>query len=329
MSSASSINKSSQSTEVEYRPDMPVEWLEYNKLNPRHTALISEEELKLDELCSSILEVGGIIVPLVVYPKNDKFIVLDGERRLRAARKLKMKTVPVNIVPRQLSDADNLSRMFNIHMQREQWNTAARAVSLGKLKEFLPGVNEEQLKTMAGMSDGEYDNAQRILSFSHELRVKAVAGELNPNYLVEMAKALENLRRYYPDIVKKHGRDYIIEKWISKVSKKIIKNNTHFRFIGRICKQLADDKARNLIERIIKDDNFGLEEAWDEAEEEMAADMTDIFESKCGKFINDLHQLPITRQSPTEIKELKIILEKVFAEIQNKLKMIDEWKGSQ
>lgn len=328
MSNTNVSSKNPQSVEVEYKPDMPVDRLEYNKLNPRRTDLIPEEELNLDELCSSILEVGGIIVPLVVFPEDSKFIVLDGERRLRAARKLKMKTVPVNIVPRRLSDPENLSRMFNIHMQREQWNSAARAVSLGRLAELLPGVSEEQLKTMAGMKNGEYDNAQRILSFSHELQDRAVAGELNPNYLVEMAKALEQLKKYYPDLLKKFGRDYIIGKWISKISKKVIKNNTHFRFIGRICRRVADDKARDLLVRTIDDDRFGLEEAWDEAEEEMAMDITDIFESKCNKFINDLHQLPVSRQSPIEMKELKSILGKVFAEVQSKLKAIEKWKGN-
>ena len=328
MSSSKVSEKSSQSAEVMYEPHMPVDQLKFNDLNPRHTDLIPEEELKLDELCSSILEVGGIIVPLVVFPEDGKFVVLDGERRLRAAKKLKMLTVPVNIIPKRLTDSENLSRMFNIHMQREQWNTAARAVSLGRLKNLLPGISEEQIKTMAGMSDGEYDNALRILSFSSDLQNNAVTGELNPNYLVEMAKALENLNRYCPDLVKKYGRDHIIEKWVSKISRKVIRNNTHFRFVGRICRRLAYDKARNLIERLVEDDSYRFEQAWDEAEEEIVADWTDILESKCEKFTNDLRQLPIGRQSSAEMKEIKRILEKVLAEVQRKLKEIDKWKGT-
>jgi len=308
--------------EIEYRPDVPIDKLKYNPLNPRLTKLISEEELKLDELCSSILQVGGILVPLVVYRRNDEFIVLDGERRLRAAKKLNMPTVPVNIIPRTLSDPENLSSMFNIHLQREQWNAAARAVSLGRLEELLPELGEYQIQALTGMELVEYRNSKRILSFSKELQNKAVTGELNPNYLIEMAKALENLERYYQDILEEYGKNSIIDKWISKIDRKIIKNNTLFRIVGRICRQSTKDTATELIKRLIEDENYKFEAAWDEAEEEHAMNMTEIFKSRCERFAGDVQQFKIKTQSPAEIKEIREVLERVILEVQRKLKEI-------
>jgi len=316
MSANTSILKISKIT---YKPDMPVDKLEFNPLNPRLTKLIPEEELKLDELCNSILEVGGILVPLVVFPKNDKYVVLDGERRLRAAKKLNMRVVPVNIIPKALNDYENLSRMFNIHLQREQWNTAARAISLGKLEKLLPNVSEDQIRAMTGMGRTEYRNAKRILSFPEELQNRAVKGELNPNYLIEMAKALENLEKYYPEILEEYGRDLIIKKWISKIDRRIVKNNTLFRIVGRICRNLSEKKATELIKRLIEEDNYKFEDAWDEAEEEIASDLVDLFKLRCEKFINDLKQFKINRQSPTEIIEIRKVLERILSEVQKKL----------
>lgn len=311
-----------RASEITYDPDMPIEKLEYNTLNPRLTALIPEEELKLDELCNSILEVGGILVPLVVFPQNDKFVVLDGERRLRAAKKLNMPTVPVNIIPRALNDSDNLSRMFNIHMQRERWNTAARAISLGKLEFLLPQMSQSQIESITGMDSNEYRNAQRILSFPEEVRKRAVAGQLNPNYLIEMAKAIENLERYYPEILKEYGKDLVIDKWLSKIDRKIVKNNTLFRIIGRICRNATEDKATELVKRLVEEDDYKFEDAWDEVEEELAMGLVDIFKSRCEKFVTDLRQFTKQRQSPDEIREIQELLEKVLSEVQRILKEI-------
>lgn len=318
----SSATPTEQLGEIKYNPKMPVDKLVFNKLNPRLTSLIPEEELKLDELCNSILEVGGIIVPLVVFPKDDKFVVLDGERRLRAAKKLGMKTVPANIISVSLDDSQNLSRMFNIHLQREQWNAAARAVSLGKLEELLPGVSKSEIQTLAGMKDEEYGNAKRILFFPKALQEKAVSGQLNPNYLTEMSKALDSLERYYPKILKHYGKDRIIEKWMDKIDRKKIRNNTHFRIIGRICRNLSEEKAVKLIERLIEDRDYRFDEAWDEAEEELAADFIGIFESRCNRFVTDLQQFPVSRQSSAEIGAIREALKNVLNEVQKKIEQL-------
>jgi ParB/RepB/Spo0J family partition protein len=319
----SSALPTEQLGEIKYNPRMPVSKLVFNVLNPRLTSIVPEEELKLDELCNSILEVGGIIVPLVVFQRNDgKFVVLDGERRLRAAIKLGMKSVPVNIIAQPLDDSQNLARMFNIHLQREQWNAAARAVSLGKLKELLPKKSESEIQTLAGMKGNEYVNANRILQFSQALQEKAVSGQLNPNYLIEMSKALDSLERYYPIILKRYGRNQIIDKWTDKIYRRKIKNNTHFRIVGRICRSLSQEKAVKLIERLIEDGEYRFDEAWNEAEEELAADFTSIFESRCRRFMIDLRQFPVSRQSPSEIESIRETLKDVLNEVRMKIEQL-------
>lgn len=60
--------------------------------NPEQPRLVFDEA-ELDGLTSSIKE-HGILQPLVVTPHNDKYYIIAGERRWRAAKKAGLKTVP-------------------------------------------------------------------------------------------------------------------------------------------------------------------------------------------------------------------------------------------
>ena len=82
--------------------------------NPQNPRLLFEPEPMMI-LRKSISEVG-ILVPLLVYQRasDQKYIILDGERRWRCAIELDMKEVPVNIIP-EPSTVQNILTMFNIH----------------------------------------------------------------------------------------------------------------------------------------------------------------------------------------------------------------------
>jgi ParB/RepB/Spo0J family partition protein len=117
-----------------------------NLYNPREK--ISRREVT--EIRDSIKEMGGILVPLVVFEKNGKFVLLDGERRWRAAKELskydpKYKEVPANIVSGPLSKNDNIRTMFNIHMERQQWSTSAIAETIGVLFQLNPDMTTKEL----------------------------------------------------------------------------------------------------------------------------------------------------------------------------------------
>ena len=59
-----------------------------NKYNPREEKAFKN----LDDIISSIEDMGGILVPILVYEKGpNKYIILDGERRWRASKYLSKK----------------------------------------------------------------------------------------------------------------------------------------------------------------------------------------------------------------------------------------------
>ena len=98
----------------------------------------SRRKRTVDRLAESI-DQEGILVPLVVYedPEQEgKYILIDGERRLRCALTLGLQTVPA-VVTSPRSKRENLVQMFNIHLIREPWQDMPTAWALAKLIDEL------------------------------------------------------------------------------------------------------------------------------------------------------------------------------------------------
>lgn len=103
---------------------------------------------RLAELMASIKE-HGIINPLVVEDyKNGQYLLVDGERRYRAAKELKLKEVPVLITP-PMSSQDRLVRQFHLQEQHQDWTATEKAVAIGQLAEELKMSVSELAKLLA------------------------------------------------------------------------------------------------------------------------------------------------------------------------------------
>lgn len=91
---------------------------------------------RLAELISSIKE-HGIMNPLVVeaHPSGE-YLLVDGERRYRAAQELKLKKVPV-ITVKPMNTVDRLVKQFHIQEQHEGWTSTEKAVAIGQLAEDM------------------------------------------------------------------------------------------------------------------------------------------------------------------------------------------------
>jgi ParB family chromosome partitioning protein len=91
----------------------------------------------------------GIINPLVVEDyKNGNYLLVDGERRFRAATELKLKDVPVIVTP-PMSATDRLVRQFHLQEQHQSWTATEKAVVIGQLAEELKMTVGELAKLLA------------------------------------------------------------------------------------------------------------------------------------------------------------------------------------
>ena len=139
--------------------------------NPRQPR-VQFDAGELDELAASIRE-HGIIQPLIVSPgKNNGFILIAGERRLQAAKKAGLKTVPV--ITRQASDRQHLELALIENVQRADLGPLEEADAYQHLVQDF-GLSQEQVAERVGKSRVAVTNTLRLLGLSQ--RVKQALAE--------------------------------------------------------------------------------------------------------------------------------------------------------
>src|SRR5438046_1575760 len=105
--------------------------VERNPENPRIIFRSAEFEDLLESIC-----VHGFLVPISVYRKGKRFVLIDGERRWRCSLKLNKPTIPA-LVQDEPTPLENLLKMFNIHWLREQWDLLTIALKLPRIIDLL------------------------------------------------------------------------------------------------------------------------------------------------------------------------------------------------
>jgi len=139
--------------------------------NPRQPR-VQFDAGELDELAASIRE-HGIIQPLIVSPgKNNGFILIAGERRLQAAKKAGLQTVPV--ILRQASDRQHLELALIENVQRADLGPLEEADAYQQLIQDF-GLSQEQVAERVGKSRVAVTNTLRLLGLSQ--RVKQALAE--------------------------------------------------------------------------------------------------------------------------------------------------------
>jgi ParB family chromosome partitioning protein len=134
---------------------LPLDQITTSPLQPREEF---RNEL-LQELVESIRE-RGIIQPLIVRRVGDKYELIAGERRWRAARELRLADAPAII--RQASDREVLELALVENLQREDLNPIEEAGAYARLHRDF-GLTQEEISKRVGKSRASVANAMRLL----------------------------------------------------------------------------------------------------------------------------------------------------------------------
>jgi ParB family transcriptional regulator, chromosome partitioning protein len=130
------------------------------------------KEDKLEELALSIRH-NGIIQPLVVRRNGDRFQLIAGERRWRAAQRASLHRVPCIIKEVPEDSVLELSLIENI--QREELNPIEEANAFKKLLETRE-LTQEELANRVGKDRSSITNSLRLLKLPLEIQ-RMVEGE--------------------------------------------------------------------------------------------------------------------------------------------------------
>lgn len=132
-------------------------------------------EVALDDLKASI-KAHGIVQPLIVTRLGDRYQLIAGERRLRAAKGLGLPTVPVIVRAAERQHQLELALVENI--QRANLNAIEEAVAYQRLVgEF--NLTQDALSQRVGKSRPVIANTLRLLSLPQEIQ-RAVASDKIP-----------------------------------------------------------------------------------------------------------------------------------------------------
>lgn len=142
----------------EHVVQLPVELIDPSPYQPR--TVFSDD--KLEELCQTI-RTHGIIQPIVVRKKGDRYELIAGERRLRAVKKLELESIPG--IVREFNDSQAASMALIENLQREGLTAIEEAIAYRQLID-LHGLTQESLAQRLGKGQSTIANKLRLLALS-------------------------------------------------------------------------------------------------------------------------------------------------------------------
>jgi ParB family chromosome partitioning protein len=133
--------------------------------NPRQPRT-SIDEHTLEELAQSIRS-NGVIQPILVRPSGNRYEIVAGERRWRAAQRAGLLKVPVTI--RDIDDANLLQVALIENIQREDLNPIEEAQAYRRLADELK-LSQEAIASSVGKDRATVANYVRLLRLPVEVR---------------------------------------------------------------------------------------------------------------------------------------------------------------
>jgi ParB family chromosome partitioning protein len=154
--------------------DVDVDRLMPNNFQPRTNV----DDARLDELTQSIKS-NGVIQPIVVRKVGDRFQIIAGERRWRAALKAGLSRVPIVVREVAAGQERSLLEMALIeNIQREDLNPIEEALAYRRLSDEFQ-LRQEDIAAAVGKDRATIANHLRLLKLPDEVRAEVVSGRLS------------------------------------------------------------------------------------------------------------------------------------------------------
>jgi ParB family chromosome partitioning protein len=141
--------------------EVDIDLIDPNPEQPRTRFL----ESALDELAASIRS-NGIVQPIVVRRNGDRYQIVAGERRWRAAQKAGLRRVPVTL--KEISDEKLLEVALIENIQRQELNVVEEARAYRKLLDNI-GFTQEELSERVGKDRSMISTALRLLKLPEQV----------------------------------------------------------------------------------------------------------------------------------------------------------------
>ncbi|MCX6746407.1 MAG: ParB/RepB/Spo0J family partition protein [Candidatus Parcubacteria bacterium] len=215
--------------------------IEKIQLNP-HQPRKRFDHSELEELIDSIKSYG-IIQPLIATKTDDdKYQLIAGERRLRAAQILNLKTVPILV--REAKEQEKLELALIENVQRKNLNSLEEAMSYKRLIDEF-NLSQEEVGHKIGKKRSTITNTLRLLTLPEEIQ-KAILDEKITEGHARAIVALQNEKEQV-DFLKRILRNQLsVRETENQVKKVRVKSHTRISKTDPIILE-KEEKLRELL----------------------------------------------------------------------------------
>ncbi|WP_297792526.1 ParB/RepB/Spo0J family partition protein [uncultured Eudoraea sp.] len=200
--------------------ELDIDTIDVNPFQPRSHF----DDESLQELASSINELG-VIQPITVRKSEfNKFQLVSGERRFRASKLIGLKTIPAYI--RIANDQESLEMALVENIQRKDLDPIEIALSYKRLIDEI-GLTQEKLSERVGKKRSTIANYLRLLKLDPIIQTGMRDGFISMGHgrsLVNIAKKEDQINLY----------------------EKIVKNNLSVRETEQLVKQYHEGPTQKI-----------------------------------------------------------------------------------
>lgn len=154
--------------------DIPVSDIDPNSFQPRQAF----DEEALVALTSSIRELG-VLQPILVRSVDDRFELIAGERRWRAAKRAGLDRIPA--IVREVDDETSLAHAIVENVQRAELNPIEEAAAFQQLIDEFD-LTQDEVATRVGRSRPAVTNSLRLLQLPTDIQRQIIEGQLSAGH---------------------------------------------------------------------------------------------------------------------------------------------------
>lgn len=208
------------------------------KLNPHQPRKTFDAE-SLDELTASIKE-KGVITPVTVREIDGDWILVAGERRLRASKKAGLKTIPAYVIE-VTNEAEMMEVALIENIQRENLNAIEEAEAYAVLQSQF-GLSQEGIAKAVGKKRVTVTNALRLLKLPQEIRKSLEVGTISAGHgrAILSKKTPKEMLKIWKQIIKKELSVRAAES-LAKGKDSIAKKKSKPKKTNAVVKQIEDE----------------------------------------------------------------------------------------
>lgn len=220
------------------------------------------DDESIEELAQSI-KTYGIIQPLSVRKLGEKYELVAGERRLRAAKRIGLEKVPVTII--DITDRDSAAIALLENIQREDLNFFEEAEAYYNLIKDH-SYTQEQLSIIIGKKQSTIANKLRLLKLNEEIKRILLENNLTERHARALLKLtdekvqLKIAKRIVDDKLNVKQTEDLIKKYLLKITAEEIAADNKKRIKGIFSPKVYVNTIKQVFDKFGIDANYKSKE---------------------------------------------------------------------